>query len=296
MAQRSRGRRATAEKLGLLDDNEAANGKRRSGKKLPSDGAIFGRLLRKIFRILFRVAITFFIGSVALVLLYRFVDPPLTPLMMIRPIEGVGNGRVVWIEKNWIDIDDVDPDLLKSVIGSEDARFFEHSGIDWKAVESARKYNEKHKGKKMRGASTITMQCARNVFLWQDRNYIRKALEAYFTYLIELIWGKKRILEIYINIIEWGDGIYGVDAAAQEYFGTSAAKLTPKQAALLTAVLPNPRKWSPAEPTAYITKRANIIQKRAKATKLDTLKEKEKKSGKIENPEKKSAAQDRKKE
>ncbi len=227
MAQRSRGRRATAEKLGLLDDTEAANGKRRSGKKLPSDGAIVGRLLRKIVRILFRVAVTFFIGSVALVLLYRFVDPPLTPLMMIRPIEGVGNGRFVWIKKNWIDIDDVDPDLLKSVIGSEDARFFTHSGIDWKAVESAREYNEKHKGKKMRGASTITMQCARNVFLWQDRNYIRKALEAYFTYLIEFLWGKKRILEIYINIIEWGDGLYGVDAAAEEYFGTSAAKLTP---------------------------------------------------------------------
>ena len=287
MAQRSRGRRATAEKLGLLDNNEESNGKRRAGKKLPSDGAIFGRLVRKLFRILFRVAATFFIGSVALVLLYRFIDPPLTPLMLIRPIEALGDGRFVWINKNWIDIDDVDPDLLKSVIASEDARFFQHGGIDWKAVDAARKYNEKHKGEKLRGASTITMQCARNVFLWQDRNYIRKALEAYFTYLIELIWGKKRILEVYINVIEWGHGTYGVDAAAQQYFGTSAETLTPQQAALLTAVLPNPRRWSPAEPTEYINKKAKIIRERAKAAKLDALRKKESKETEKEKSGKK---------
>lgn len=272
MAQRTRGRRATAEKLGLLEDSE---GKRRSGRKLPSDGAIVSRLFRRLFRIVLRVAATFFIGSIALVLLYRFVDPPVTPLMLIRPIEALSDGRLMWLDKEWIDIDDVDDDLLQSVIASEDARFFKHGGIDWEAVEAARKYNEKHAGEKMRGASTITMQCARNVFLWQDRNYIRKALEAYFTYLIEFLWGKKRILEIYVNVIEWGDGIYGVDAAAQHYFNTSASKLSAQQAALLVAVLPNPRRWSPAEPTEYIRKRAATIRKRAPVSKLDAIRKEE---------------------
>lgn len=268
MAQRSRGRRATAEKLGLL--NEEGNEKGRRGK-LPSDGAIFSRVVRRIFRIAFRIVLTFFIGSVALVLLYRFVDPPLTPLMMIRPIEGLGSGQLVGVSKEWIDIDEVDRDLLTSVIASEDARFFEHGGIDWKAVEAAQAYNEKHKGEKVRGASTITMQCARNIFLWQDRNYIRKGLEAYFTYLIEFLWGKERILEIYINMIEWGDGIYGVEGAAQAYFNTSARTLTPQQAALLVAVLPNPRRWSPAKPTGYINKRASTIRARARAVRLDPI-------------------------
>ncbi len=231
------------------------------------------KVIRKILRLAGRIALTFLLGSIALVVLYRFVDPPITPLMLIRPLEALGGGGFTGIDKEWIDIDDVDPQLLRSVIASEDARFLTHGGIDWDAVEAAQKYNERHKGKKMRGASTITMQCARNVFLWQGRNYIRKALEAYFTYLIEIIWGKKRILEVYINIIEWGDGIYGVEAAAQEYFGKSAAKLTHRQAALLVAVLPNPRRWSPAKPTKYINGRVATIQQRAKSAKLDALNE-----------------------
>ena len=264
----SRGRRATAEHLGLLE--EGGSGKRRG--KLPSDSAILGRILRKLFRLFFRIGATFVIGSITLTLLYRFVDPPLTPLMIIRPLEGLGNGTFVGIDKEWISIDEVDPDVLKSVIAAEDARFFEHGGIDWKAVDAAREYNEKNKGKKVRGASTITMQCARNVFLWQGRNYMRKALEAWFTYLIEFLWGKERILEIYINMIEWGDGIYGVDAAAQHYFGVSAAELSPRQAALLVSVLPNPRKWSPAEPTPYIEKRVAFILKGARVVRLDPLK------------------------
>ena len=276
MAQRSgkrgsRGRRATAEQLGLLGENETGRG------KLPSDGAILGRMVRKIFRFLFRIAATFIIGSITLTLLYRFIDPPLTPLMLIRPLEALGNGKVVGVSKEWLDIDEVDPDLLKSIIAAEDARFFDHSGIDWKAVEAARKYNEKHKGEKVRGASTITMQCARNVFLWQGRNYLRKGLETWFTYLIEFFWGKERILEIYVNMIEWGDGVYGAEAAAQEYFGKSARELTPRQAALLAAVLPNPRRWSPAEPTPYINKRVASITKGARIVRLDPLKEEEKK-------------------
>lgn len=280
MAKRSRGRRAVAEQLGLLnqdaDDVRTGNKKTKGTSpgrrtKLPSDRTILGAMVRRIFRWIFRIAVAFFVISVGLTLLYRFVDPPLTPLMLIRPIEGIAAGNLVWIDKEWISIDKVDRDLLRSVIASEDARFFTHDGIDWKALEAARAYNERQKGKKIRGASTISNQCARNAFLWLGRNYIRKGLEWYFTYLMEFIWGKKRILEVYINIIEWGDGIYGVEAAAQEYFGVSAADLTPRQAALLTAVLPNPRRWSPAHPTAYINKRAATIQSRARSIGLKEL-------------------------
>ena len=270
--KRSRGRKATAAQLGMLGEGERGRG------RLPSDGAILGRILGKIFRIALRITATFILGSVALTLLYRFIDPPITPLMLIRPLEGIGSGRVIGVDKEWIDIDEVDPDLLKSVIAAEDARFFTHGGVDWEAVEAARKYNEKHKGEKVRGASTITMQCARNVFLWQGRNYLRKGLETWFTYLIEFLWGKERILEVYINVIEWGDGIYGVEAAAQEYFGTSARELTPRQAALLTAVLPNPRRWSPAEPTPYINTRVASITKGARVVRIDPLKEEEESS------------------
>ena len=139
--RRSKGRRATAEQLGLLENPDVGKGR----GKLPSDRAILMRILRKLFRIALplRVAATFIIGSIALTLLYRFVDPPLTPLMLIRPLEGLGDGRFVGVSKAWISIDDVDPDLLKSVIAAEDARFFDHGGVDWKAVEAARKYNEK---------------------------------------------------------------------------------------------------------------------------------------------------------
>lgn len=260
----SRGRRASAEELGLIE-------KGRRGR-LPSDRTIVGVILRRTVRILLRLAATFIVGSVALVILYRFIDPPVTPLMLIRPLEGLGEGRFIGVSKEWISYDDIDPVLLKSVVAAEDARFFSHGGIDWDAVESAREYNQKHAGKKVRGASTITMQCARNVFLWQGRNYMRKVLEAYFTYLIEFLWGKERILEVYVNVIEWGDGIYGVDQAARAYFDTSATKLTERQATLLAAVLPNPRRWSPAEPTDYIGKRATSI---AKGARIVTLKKSE---------------------
>lgn len=270
MARRTRGRRATAERLGLIDDRSRG----RAGKRppLPSDGAIVVRLFRRIVRILLRIAATFLIGSIALVLIYRFVDPPITPLMIIRPLEGAAGGTVVGVEKEWVDLDEIDPDLVASVIAAEDARFFTHGGVDWEAVEEARVYNEKNKGKKMRGASTITMQCARNVFLWQGRNYLRKGLEVYFTYLIELAWGKERILEVYLNAIEWGDGIYGAEAAAQANFATSARELSPRQAALMAAVLPNPRRWSPAKPTGYINQKVGRIMKGARVVSIEMRK------------------------
>jgi monofunctional biosynthetic peptidoglycan transglycosylase len=137
-----------------------------------------------------------------------------------------------------------------------------HDGFDMRALKAARRYNEIHKGKKKRGASTITMQTAKNTFLYHGRNYLRKGLEAYFTVLIEAVWGKKRILEVYANVIEWGYGIYGVNAAAQFYFGKDASSLTKNEAALLAAVVPNPRRWDAGHPTPYIQRRANWVMGR----------------------------------
>ncbi|MDB5035798.1 MAG: Biosynthetic peptidoglycan transglycosylase [Chlorobi bacterium] len=228
-------------------------------------------MIGRLFRWAVRLVAFFFLASIALVVVYRVIDPPLTPLMLIRPLEGVAGINLVGINKKWISIDDVSPALLRSVIAAEDGRFFIHNGIDWKAVDAAQKRNEQSNGKKLYGASTITMQCARNVFLWQGRNYVRKGLEIYFTYLMEFLWSKRRILEVYINVIEWGDGVYGVEAASQKYFGISASQLSAHQAALLASVLPNPRVWNPASPTSYIGRRAAMIQGRAAGVGLGPL-------------------------
>lgn len=273
MAKSTRGRRAVAQQLGLVDHPvpAAKSGKREikpPRQQLPTDRIILWAMIKRVFKWIVRLVAAFFIVSILLVIIYRFIDPPITPLMLIRPLEGATSGNVVGVTKEWIDIDDVNPVLLRSLIAAEDGRFFIHGGVDMKALERAQAYNERMKGKKLRGASTITMQCARNVFLWQGRNYIRKGLEIYFTYLMEFVWGKKRILEVYINVIEWGDGIYGVEAASQKYFGISARDLNARQAALLASVLPNPRRWSPAAPTGYITKRASGIQGRARGVSL----------------------------
>jgi len=214
------------------------------------------------------------LSAIAIAIVYRIVDPPLTPLMVIRPMERLGDGQLVGIRKDWVSIDNVSPHLLRSVIAAEDGRFLTHNGVDWRAVEQARKRNErieKRGGSKLYGASTITMQCARNVFLWQGRNYIRKGLEVGFTYLVEVVWGKRRILEVYLNVVEWGDGIYGAESASQKYFGIPASQLSARQAALLAAVLPNPRLWDPAHPTSYIRKRAHAIMARARGVGLGTL-------------------------
>ncbi len=225
----------------------------------------------RIIRWVFRLIAFFLLASVALVLIYKVIDPPITPLMLMRPFEGLAGGEMVGVDKKWVSIDEVNPTLLRAVIAAEDGRFFVHNGVDWKAVDAAQKRNERSDGKKLYGASTITMQCARNVFLWQGRNYVRKGLELYFTYLMEFLWSKKRILEMYVNVIEWGDGVYGVEAASQKYFGIHASQLSAHQAALLASVLPNPRKWSPAQPTGYISHRASTIEARAAGVGLGAL-------------------------
>lgn len=199
---------------------------------------------------------------VMFVALLRVVPPPGTPLMLLRVYEGLLEGEVVGLEHTWVPYERISGHYLRAVVGAEDARFMRHDGIDWRAMEDAMRYNRAHKGRKVRGASTITMQTAKNVFLWQGRNYVRKGLEAWFTLAIEHLWDKRRILEMYANVVETGNGAYGVEAAAHRYFGTTATDLTRRQAALIAAVLPNPRRWSPARPTAYIQRRADWIQSR----------------------------------
>jgi monofunctional biosynthetic peptidoglycan transglycosylase len=177
--------------------------------------------------------------------------------MLIRVIENISDSKKPSITKDWKSLDNISPNLVLAVIASEDNNFESHYGIDFKAIEKARKLNKR--GKKIRGASTITQQTAKNVFLWQSRNYIRKGLEVYFSGLIELFWGKKRIMEVYLNVIEMGDGIYGAEAASQHYFHKPAKNLSRAEAAAIAAVLPNPRKWHPDKPTAYISRKKSWI-------------------------------------
>ena len=179
--------------------------------------------------------------------------------MLIRLVGQAYNGQTIKLKKEWISLDEMSTSLPQAVVAAEDNMFIEHSGFDFEAIQKAKEYNQKKKGKKVRGASTISQQTAKNVFLWPQRSWIRKGLEVYFTVLIEFIWGKKRIMEVYLNVIETGKGIYGVEAASQQYFGKSAGKITRSQAALIAAILPNPLKWNPASPTEYLLGRQQWI-------------------------------------
>ncbi len=217
----------------------------------------FQRVKKYVFRIIRYGLILFFGSSIFFTLLYRFVNPPVTPLMLIRVVENIADGKKPSINKDWVSIEDISKNLVLAVIASEDNNFESHYGVDFKAIEKANKLNKR--GKKIRGASTITQQTAKNTFLWPARTYVRKGLELYFTGLVELVWGKKRIMEVYLNVIEMGDGIYGAEAASQEYFHKSSKKLSSAEAASIAAVLPNPRKWRPDRPTAYIARKKSWI-------------------------------------
>lgn len=208
------------------------------------------RLLGKI--ILWLLTITFI-----WVLVLRFINPPITYLMLQRGVERKLDGKEWKLEKKWINFEDLSDNLKKAAIAGEDVNFLNHWGFDFKAMENA--FEKNQSSKRVIGGSTISQQTAKNVFLWPGRSYVRKAFEAYFTVLIELLWGKERILEVYLNVIETGDGLYGADAAAQKYYNKSAASMSKAQAALLVAVLPNPRRWSPARPTAYIYRKQRLI-------------------------------------
>ncbi len=188
------------------------------------------------------------------VAVYGFVPPPVTPLMLIRRVEGFP------IAKHWTDREDVSPWLFRAVVAAEDAQFCTHRGFDWQSMEQA--WDAYRRGRRLRGASTITMQTAKNLFLWPGRDFLRKGIEAYITVLMEALWRKERTLELYVNVVEWGPGIYGAEAAARAHFGRAARDLTARQAALLAAVLPNPRRWSAGAPSPYVSRRAAEILSR----------------------------------
>ncbi|MBO9710114.1 MAG: monofunctional biosynthetic peptidoglycan transglycosylase [Caulobacter sp.] len=217
-------------------------------------------LLRNLFLALFVVLVA---GPILAVVVYRFVPVPATPLMVIRAVEGRG-----W-NHHWRPIDQVSPALPRALIAAEDARFCEHHGFDFDALQKAYENNEA--GKKIRGGSTISQQTAKNVFLWPGRSYLRKGLEAWFTVLIETIWGKERIMEVYLNSIEFGPGIYGAEAASRTYFKVGADKLTPQQAARLAAILPSPLKWRAVNPGRYVKKRTSRIGAASGAVRRDGL-------------------------
>jgi monofunctional glycosyltransferase len=209
-----------------------------------------------VLRWLRRVVVGVPLAVVALVALFRVVPPPFTPLMVRHALaDGV--------TKDWMPLERISPALVRAVIAAEDARFFEHRAVDWNAVHEARAYNARHGDEPRRGGSTITMQCARNVFLWQGKSWVRKGIEVALAYLLELGWGKRRILEVYLNVIEWAPGVYGAEAAARTHFGVSADHVSPRQAALLAAALPNPRHWSPSRPTRWLLARSGTIERRA---------------------------------
>jgi monofunctional glycosyltransferase len=217
----------------------------------------------KIRKFFVRLLLFFFGSTVFMVILYRFVPPPVTPLMVIRVVEQIFNPeREIRLYKDWEPLENISRHLAVAVITSEDQRFASHYGLDFEAIDKARKYNEKYKGRKTRGASTISQQTAKNVFLWPQRSWIRKGLEVYFTFLIELLWSKERIMEVYLNVIEFGDGVYGAEACAQTYFKKPASKLSRQEAALIAACIPNPLRWKPSRPTPYIKRKQQWILNR----------------------------------
>ncbi|WP_339544104.1 monofunctional biosynthetic peptidoglycan transglycosylase [Pseudomonas sp. RA_35y_Pfl2_P32] len=197
-------------------------------------------------------------GSVVLVLLLRFIPPPGTALMVERKIESWFDGEPIDLQRDWQSWDNISDDLKVAVMAGEDQKFPEHWGFDFGAIQAALAHNER--GGSIRGASTLSQQVAKNLFLWSGRSWLRKGLEAWFTALIEMFWPKQRILEVYLNSVEWDAGVFGAEAAARHHFGVSARSLSRQQASLLAAVLPNPRVYSASHPSAYVARRAGWIR------------------------------------
>ena len=201
----------------------------------------------------------FFASTILSVVILRWVPVYFTPLMFIRMAQQKVNHQELTLHHHWVPLDEIAPSLPLAVMASEDAHFLEHHGFDFKAIEQAAMRNIKHPDKRKHGASTISQQTAKNVFLWPGRSWVRKGFEVYFTALIELMWSKERIMEVYLNSIEMGDGIYGAEAVAQWHFGTTAKELTKCQCALIAVSLPNPRRFNSAEPGRYMLKRQRRI-------------------------------------
>jgi monofunctional glycosyltransferase len=228
--------------------------------KLPRTESGDIQWIRYARRLILKITLWFFIISIGSTVLYRFLPVPITPLMLIRLMEQAGESdRSMRLEKDWVSIDEMSPHLQLAVVCSEDQEFLEHEGFDFNAIKKAYKYNQTHK--KKRGASTISQQTAKNVFLWPGRSWVRKGLEVYFTFLIEVIWSKERIMEVYLNIIEFGDGVYGVEAAALRNYNKSAKDINRSEAAMLAAVLPSPLRLSPINPTADLREKQSWIMR-----------------------------------
>lgn len=197
--------------------------------------------------------------TVIWVLAYRFINPPITLLMVQRNWERKADDKPGRIEKKWVKFEDISDNMKRAAVSAEDQLFLKHMGFDINAIEKA--YASNKNGKKIKGGSTISQQTAKNVFLWPGRSYVRKAFEAYFTLLIELLWSKERILEVYLNVIEMGDGIYGAEAASQAYYHKSCKNLSKGEAALIAACFPNPLRWTPKKPSGYIRHRQYLIMR-----------------------------------
>ncbi|MBQ7419754.1 MAG: monofunctional biosynthetic peptidoglycan transglycosylase [Prevotella sp.] len=214
---------------------------------------------KRIKRFFMWIVVAFFASTILSVIVLRWMPVWFTPLMFIRVAQQASAGQELTLHHHWVPLEEISPSLSLAVMGSEDARFLDHHGFDYKAIEHAAIRNLKHPEKRKLGASTISQQTAKNVFLWPGRSWLRKGFEVYFTVLIEFCWSKQRIMEVYLNSIEMGEGIYGADAVAEWHFHKTAAQLTKEECALIAATLPNPRRYNSVRPSAYVLKRQKRI-------------------------------------
>lgn len=215
-------------------------------------------MIPRLLRHLLQILAFFILFSILIVWIGRWVNPTSTALMFERRVQAWWAQEPLDIKHQWQDWDQLSEALKVAVLAAEDQKFIEHRGFDLEAIQAALVHNRQ--GKSVRGASTLTQQLAKNLFLWSDRSWLRKGIEAWFTFLLEHFWSKQRILEVYLNSVEWGKGIFGAEAAAQYYFGVSAQALNAQQASLLAAILPNPRYWSASQPSAYVTHKSAWIR------------------------------------
>jgi len=209
--------------------------------------------LKTIEKFFLKITIGCLLFSLLVVSLFKWVDPPITSFMIRDQLEALRKKEKITLRRAWADLKNISPSMQIAVIAAEDQNFSDHHGFDFEAIEKAVKHNQR--SRRIRGASTISQQVTKNLFLWPGRSLMRKGLEAYFTAVIELLWSKKRILEVYLNTVELGKHTFGVEAASKLYFNTSAKRLTPEQAALLAAILPNPHSFSARNPSPYIMSR-----------------------------------------
>ncbi|RYY62650.1 MAG: monofunctional biosynthetic peptidoglycan transglycosylase [Chitinophagaceae bacterium] len=210
-------------------------------------------LFPRIWRWTKRIFIILFIAQFVYIILLRWINPPITITQLVSWVTGHG------LKRDYVDRSEISSNARLAVIASEDQKFTDHSGFDWKSIQKAMKYNEKKPGRTVRGGSTISQQVAKNVFLWQGRSWIRKGLEGYFTFMIELLWNKERILEVYLNVIEMGEGIFGVERAANIYFNKNASQLSAQEASLIAACLPNPKVYRVKPASPFMIRRSREI-------------------------------------